>query len=87
MNVFANKIADQYIVACTEPGTVALTFDDGPYTFTEHVLDVLEAYNTKATFFITGNNNGKKPIDDQDSPWPDLLRRMYESGHQLASHS
>lgn len=78
---------DKYIVACTEPGTVALTFDDGPYKYTEHVLDLLDEYEIKATFFITGNNLGKKPIDDETTPWPGVLRRMHNAGHQLASHS
>lgn len=44
---------------CVEPGVIALTFDDGPYIYTSQVLDVLEQYNVTATFFISGNNNGK----------------------------
>jgi peptidoglycan/xylan/chitin deacetylase (PgdA/CDA1 family) len=38
---------------------MALTFDDGPFIYTSHILDVLSQYNASATFFITGNNNGK----------------------------
>jgi peptidoglycan/xylan/chitin deacetylase (PgdA/CDA1 family) len=38
---------------------MALTFDDGPFIYTSHILDVLEQYNASATFFITGNNNGE----------------------------
>ncbi|KAM5353907.1 hypothetical protein ACJ41O_000557 [Fusarium nematophilum] len=76
-----------YITNCSEPGTVALTFDDGPYKFTDHILDVLEENNVKATFFIVGNNLGKGQIDDESTPWPRTLRRMHSSGHQLASHS
>jgi len=38
---------------------MALTFDDGPFIYTSHILDLFTQYNAKATFFITGNNNGK----------------------------
>src|ERR1700726_1482938 len=34
--------------------TVAFTFDDGPNANTPAVLDVLKAYNIKATFFVVG---------------------------------
>jgi peptidoglycan/xylan/chitin deacetylase (PgdA/CDA1 family) len=75
------------ITDCTTPGVVALTFDDGPYTFTDDLLDILDDYGVKATFFITGNNRGKGSIDNEDTPWPDVLRRMHGAGHQLASHT
>ncbi|KAF5020368.1 hypothetical protein F66182_7617 [Fusarium sp. NRRL 66182] len=76
-----------YITNCSTPGTVALTFDDGPCTYTDHVLDVLEENNIKATFFITGNNLAKGQIDDESTGWPKMLRRMHSAGHQLASHT
>ncbi|KAF4454710.1 putative chitin binding protein [Fusarium austroafricanum] len=76
-----------YITNCTTPGTVALTFDDGPYLYTEQVLDLLKQNRIKATFFITGTNLGKGQIDDETTAWPKILRRMYSEGHQLASHS
>lgn len=47
------------IYDCVNPGEMALTFDDGPFIYTSHILDVLAQYNASATFFITGNNNGK----------------------------
>ncbi|CAI6095107.1 unnamed protein product [Clonostachys chloroleuca] len=78
---------DVYITNCSEPGTLALTFDDGPYNYTDHVLDVLKQQQVKATFFIVGNNLGKGQIDDESTGWPKVLRRMHADGHQLASHS
>ncbi|KAL6915996.1 hypothetical protein ACHAP8_006411 [Fusarium lateritium] len=78
---------DKYITTCSTPGIVALTFDDGPYKYTNQVLDVLKKHNIKATFFITGNNLGKGQIDDPSKPWPKILRRMHSEGHQIASHS
>jgi peptidoglycan/xylan/chitin deacetylase (PgdA/CDA1 family) len=46
------------IYDCAVVGDMALTFDDGPYIYTSHILDLLLQYNASATFFITGNNNG-----------------------------
>ncbi|KAL7791552.1 carbohydrate esterase family 4 protein [Trichoderma ceciliae] len=75
------------ITKCDNPGHVALTFDDGPYEYTAQLLDILDEYNVKATFFIAGNNRGKGRIDDESTPWPVVLRRMRDAGHQLASHT
>lgn len=47
------------IYDCANAGDMALTFDDGPFIYTSHIVDLLDKYNTKATFFITGINNGK----------------------------
>lgn len=38
---------------CSEMGTVALTFDDGPSAYTDDLLDLLDEYGAKATFFIS----------------------------------
>jgi peptidoglycan/xylan/chitin deacetylase (PgdA/CDA1 family) len=64
-----------------------LTYDDGPYIYTSHILDILDQYNTKATFFITGNNLGKGQIDDATYPWAGLIQRMDTAGHHIASHT
>jgi peptidoglycan/xylan/chitin deacetylase (PgdA/CDA1 family) len=72
---------------CSVPGTVALTFDDGPNRYTGDLLNLLDKYDAKATFFITGINNGKGAIDDHDLPWEPLIARMEERGHQIASHT
>ncbi|KAJ5102227.1 hypothetical protein NUU61_004449 [Penicillium alfredii] len=77
----------QEVRSCAVPGTVALTFDDGPTRYTGDLLDLLDRYDAKATFFITGINNGKGQIDDFDLPWASLIERMQLSGHQIASHT
>lgn len=74
------------IYGCTKPGTVAITYDDGPYSFTNGVLDKFAAYGFKATFFVTGNNLGKGAIDTT-SAWANVIRRMDAEGHQVASHT
>ncbi|MCJ1464811.1 chitin deacetylase [Pseudocyphellaria aurata] len=71
---------------CIENNVVALTYDDGPFAYTSQLLDTLKSYGFHATFFVTGNNNGKGPVDTT-APYPDLLRRMVAEGHQIASHT
>lgn len=38
------------------------------------VTPLIQAYDAKATFFITGNNLGKGMVNDPDYPWPSLLQ-------------
>lgn len=64
-----------------------MTFDDGPYRYTGELLDLLDHYRARATFFVTGVNMGKGPIDDHDLPWESMILRMQENGHQIASHT
>ncbi|KAJ4233045.1 hypothetical protein NW759_001828 [Fusarium solani] len=72
---------------CSRNGDIALTYDDGPFTYTEDLLDLLQEYNARATFYITGRNIGKGAINDPDTAWPTLIRRMIKDGHQVASHT
>jgi peptidoglycan/xylan/chitin deacetylase (PgdA/CDA1 family) len=66
---------------CSVPGTIALTFDDGPYIYTAQILDTLAQHGARATFFLNGRNKGR--IDQ----FPDLVRRTHQEGHQLGSHT
>ncbi|RPA99574.1 glycoside hydrolase/deacetylase [Choiromyces venosus 120613-1] len=75
------------IYDCAVPGTIALTFDDGPWIYTNEILDVLKEFNAKATFFITGSNLDKGAIDDPTLAWANIIRRMESDGHQIASHT
>ncbi|KAL9007238.1 MAG: hypothetical protein Q9188_000041 [Gyalolechia gomerana] len=77
---------DDDIYACTKANVVALTYDDGPYWSTNQLLDVLKSYGFKATFFMTGNNLHKGSIDTTE-PWPTIIKRMVDEGHQVASHT
>lgn len=76
----------QGVYACNTVGEVALTYDDGPDQYTSNMLDLLASYNAKATFFITGINNGKGAIDTTPA-WKTVIQKMYAAGHQLASHT
>ncbi|KXJ86151.1 hypothetical protein Micbo1qcDRAFT_168747, partial [Microdochium bolleyi] len=74
------------IKSCTVPGKVALTFDDGPYTYTGQLLDTLAKEKVKATFFLNGNNMGGL-ISDPKNGWRDVVKRMFNEGHHIGSHS
>lgn len=58
---------------------VALTFDDGPYSkVTDRLLDLLDQYHGKATFFVVGN---------RVSTYADSVRRAVEAGHEIGIHT
>ena len=58
---------------------VALTFDDGPSRAnTESILETLDKYKGKGTFFVIGNKVGDNS---------DLIRTIYENGHEIGNHS
>ena len=58
---------------------IYLTFDDGPIPeVTPWVLDVLDKYKIKATFFMVGDNVRKHP---------DEYKMVVERGHRIGNHS
>ncbi|UNI21543.1 hypothetical protein JDV02_007523 [Purpureocillium takamizusanense] len=75
------------ITTCSSPGQVALTYDDGPESFTSALLDKLDALGVKATFFVSGNNVGKGEIDGCGNSWASIVKRAYDAGHQIAHHT
>lgn len=75
------------VYRCVNPGMVAMTFDDGPYLYTNNLLDTLASAGAKATFFVTGSNLDKGNIDDPSKGWDKVIQRMYNNGHQVASHT
>ena len=59
--------------------SVYLTFDDGPIPeVTPWVLDVLDKYHIKATFFMVGDNVRKHP---------DEYKMVVERGHRIGNHT
>ena len=60
-------------------GNIRLTFDDGPHpTITPWVVDILNKYNIKATFFCVGDNAVKHP---------EIIELLKANGHQIANHT
>ena len=58
---------------------VALTFDDGPHPVnTPNILDTLEKYNAKATFYVIGQ---------RVQLYPDVVKAAYDAGHEIGVHT
>lgn len=58
-----------------EGKVVYLTFDDGPSAYTSELLDVLDAYGAKATFFVVGSGSGN------------MMRQIVKRGHSIGIHT
>ena len=60
--------------------TIALTFDDGPNTTTTaEILDLLEKYQVRASFFLIGSN-----LNDETAK---VVKRAYDLGCDIENHS
>lgn len=57
---------------------IALTFDDGPSSYTQQYLDILSKYGIHATFFCLGSAAANNP---------DLVKAIKDQGSQVASHT
>ncbi|WP_320952507.1 polysaccharide deacetylase family protein, partial [Enterocloster bolteae] len=58
---------------------IAFTFDDGPYySVDSRILDTLQAYGGRATFFIVGSR-----VND----YKDTLKRIRDSGSEIGNHT
>ena len=58
---------------------IALTFDDGPYApVGNRIMDSLEQYNGRATFFVVGNRVPSYQAE---------IKRMHDNGHEIGNHT
>lgn len=63
----------------SDPGQMALTYDDGPnHPHTQHLLDLLAEHQAKATFFLIGRYVRQRP---------DLVRAIRSAGHVIGNHT
>ena len=63
----------------TDQKKIWITFDDGPdEKVTPYLIDILEKFNIKATFFIIGN---------QAKKYPELVKLIINNGHKIGNHS
>ncbi|HYW33923.1 MAG TPA: polysaccharide deacetylase family protein [Balneolaceae bacterium] len=63
----------------TSENLVSLTFDDGPHpAYTPRILELLDKYQAKATFFVVGKLADK---------YPSILQQMKNSGHAIGNHT
>ncbi|KXS09758.1 carbohydrate esterase family 4 protein [Gonapodya prolifera JEL478] len=78
-SVSGDTSGDWGLPACKTAGSVALTFEDGPGSFTSKVLDDLKTMGVKATFFVSTNYTNNL------YSYNSTLQRMLAEGHQVAS--
>lgn len=72
----AAPLADEVCpTAPAEERVIYLTFDDGPGKYTGQLLDVLDQYGVKATFFVVGCGE------------TDMIGEAYRRGHSIGIHS
>ncbi len=62
----------------SQPKLAYLTFDDGPTKRTLEILDILDLYNAKATFFVTNQSLEKHP---------EICLEAFRRGHAIGLHS
>ena len=62
-------------VVWPEGKVIYLTFDDGPGPYTEQLLDVLDSYGVKATFFVTNRGYGE------------MMKEIVDRGHSIGIHT
>jgi len=73
----------QFYTQCKNRNHWAMTFDDGPTQYADSILDLLKKYDIKATFFLVGDLYMKS----YDSNWSRIVKRMYNEGHVVGSHT
>lgn len=56
---------------------IYLSFDDGPGPYTQKLLDILDKYNVKVTFFVT----------NQSPRYQHMIGEAYRRGHTIAMHT
>lgn len=71
MKIIARRVSENHMLV--------LTYDDGPSAaLTPTILDLLQRYNAKATFFIVGRSARQHP---------DIVERILQEGHDIGCHS
>lgn len=74
-----NKTKERNLKEFSDKKLLAFTFDDGPsYIATNKLLDNLDKYNARVTFFVMG-----KRVND----YKDTLKRAYNMGNLIGSHT
>ncbi|OAV95794.1 hypothetical protein PTTG_08287 [Puccinia triticina 1-1 BBBD Race 1] len=71
------------LTTCSNPGTLALTFDDGPYLYQNEISDYLYDRDIKGTFLVNGYNYDC--IYDEEVV--EHLRHTFAQGHLIGSHT
>jgi len=76
----------EFIYSCTEKKTIALTFDDGPHSYTRELVDYMRKQSdVKITFFTVAKFHYPFAIDTEE--FQDAMKVAHDSGFQIASHT
>ena len=70
--------AEENLAQAGDTLKVYLTFDDGPSSNSDEILNILDDYNVKATFFVVGR---------EDEHSLAVYKRIVDEGHTIAMHS
>lgn len=78
--VYPNQINTQKVndIIDMNQKVIAITFDDGPSSYTKEILSILKEYDAVATFFILGN---------KVETYRDTLKLSIENGNELGNHT
>ena len=80
------ELEDKILAGKSNHKIAYLTFDDGPYYNTWKVLDILDKYDIKATFFTT-SINGQYCFDNKKEDCYKLYKEYVKRGHTIANHT
>jgi len=69
---------DESFVDCYTTPCVALSFDDGPGPYTPQILEILDEFDARATFYVVGQ---------QITSWPGMLPLIFDAGHDIGNHT
>lgn len=79
IGVNAEEVKGVHRSVLNESKRIALTFDDGPHPHqTKEILDVLDRYDVKATFFMVGVNVKN---------YPETAALVIKNGHEIGNHT
>lgn len=67
----------QHVFAAPPGKTAYITFDDGPTLNTPEIVEILERYGAKATFFV---------LEERIVRYPDYIRKIYYGDNALGLH-
>lgn len=76
-NVYVKNAKEEVPIHVPADATIYLTFDDGPGQYTEELLNILDNYNIKATFFVT----------NQFPKYQYLIKEEATRGHTIGVHT
>lgn len=72
---------------CSTPNTLALAYDDGPYQYTQSLVNTLNAAGAKGTFFFTGTLYGEINLNTSTGSCSILTIDAYLRLHLQSSRS